>query len=152
MSDQPRKPDLSALTASLSDVISKMPVIPKFSLPDIRMPEIGPSPLITNIDANMASEFHKKLAKWIADFDDRLDDKHEVGVRLVSFGQTIVFRLEGMGYWNPSLIVFTGRTDDNQPVELIQHVSQISILLMKLAREDPSEPKPRIGFRAIDGE
>jgi hypothetical protein len=53
---------------------------------------------------------------------------------------------DDIGYWNPSLISFQGRTDDGQPVELIQHVSQISILLMKLKRPDPSKPKRKIGF------
>jgi hypothetical protein len=96
--------------------------------------------------ANFASEFHKRLVKWINDFDSTLDQEHEVGVRLVSFGQTVVFHLDDMSYWNPSLISFQGTTEDGQPVELIQHVSQISILLMKLKRPDPTKPKRKIGF------
>jgi hypothetical protein len=76
----------------------------------------------------------------------KLDQAHEVGVRLVNFGQTIVFSLERMGYSDPSLITFAGTMEDGQPVELVQHVSQISILLTKIARPDPSAPKRRIGF------
>jgi hypothetical protein len=96
--------------------------------------------------ANFASEFYRRLVKWINDFDSTLDQEHEVGVRLVSFGQTVVFHLDDMSYWNPSLISFQGTTEDGQPVELIQHVSQISILLMKLRRPDLSQPKKKIGF------
>jgi len=106
-----------------------------------RIPEI---PIPKNY--NLASEFYSRLVEWINDFDSSLDQEYEVGVRLVSFGQTVVFHLDDMGYWNPSLISFRGRTDDGQPVELIQHVSQISILLMKLKRPDPSKPKRKIGF------
>jgi hypothetical protein len=69
-----------------------------------------------------------------------------VGVRLVSFGQSVVFHLEQIGYWNPSLISFKGFTEDGEPVELIQHVSQISVLLTKLSRKDPTKPKKPIGF------
>lgn len=98
---------------------------------------------------NLASEFYMRLSKWINDFDSTLDQEHEVGVRLVSFGQTVVFHLEDISYWNPSLISFLGFTEDGQPVELIQHVSQISILLMKLKRPDPTKPRSKIGF--IDG-
>jgi len=108
------------------------------------------SPILPNItppvNGNLASEFHKRLAEWIHGFEERLDDQHEVGVRLVSFGQSMVFHLRDMGYWNPSLISFQGVSEDGNPVELIQHVSQISILLMKLPRRDPSKPKTKIGF------
>jgi hypothetical protein len=112
--------------------------------PTFRLPP--PSPLVTNVEANYASEFHKRLVAWINDFDSQLDQQHEVGVRLVSFGQTVVFHLADISYWNPSLIVFKGAMEDGQPVELIQHVSQISILLMRLPRKDPNQPKTRIGF------
>jgi len=108
-----------------------------------RMPELR---VPTN--PNLASEFHKRLVKWINDYDASLDQEHEVGVRLVSFGQTVVFHLNDIGYWNPSLISFDGFTNEGEPVQLIQHVSQISILLMKLKRIDTSQPKKKIGFRA----
>ena len=57
---------------------------------------------------------------------------------------TITFNLTGMSYWNPSLISFQGFTEKGEPVELIQHVSQISILLQKAKRKNPETPK--IGF------
>lgn len=81
-----------------------------------------------------------------------LDNEHEVGVRLVNFGQTVVFSLEDMRYCDPSLISFIGRTQEGQPVEFIQHVNQISILLMKLPRQYPAEPKRPIGFRLEERE
>jgi hypothetical protein len=101
--------------------------------------------------ANTAGEFYNRLVEWINDFDAQLDAAHEVGVRLVSFGREVTFHLTGMSWRNPSLISFTGKTDQDQPVELIQHVSQISILLVKLPRLNPDEPKARIGFR-VEGE
>jgi hypothetical protein len=106
------------------------------------------NPVVEATEANYASEFYHRLTKWIRDYDAKLDQAQEVGVRLVSFGQSVVFHLENMGYWNPSLISFKGRTDKDEPVELIQHVSQISILLMALPRKDPTQPKNPIGFQA----
>jgi len=120
-----------------------LPAPKRFELPEIQIPR---SPLIEATEANYASEFYKRLEKWINHFNASLDEEHEVGVRLVNFGQTIVFHLEALGYWNPSLIGFSGKTESGEPVELIQHVSQISILLMKLQRRDPGKPKRRIGF------
>jgi hypothetical protein len=100
------------------------------------------------MEQNQASEFHNRLAKWINEFNSSLDEQHDVGIRLVNFGQTVVFHLARLGYWNPSLMWFAGTTDNGDPVELIQHVSQISILLMKLPRRDPTKPKTPIGFHA----
>ncbi len=105
--------------------------------------------LVENVEDNYASEFYRRLAEWISDFDNSLDNDSEVGVRLVNFGQTVVFTLEGMGYYNPSLILFKGHTEDGSPVELIQHVSQISILLMKLPRKNPEQPKKALGFQVV---
>jgi len=118
------------------------------NLDNFRIPEVMFKPS----DHNLASGFYQRLSKWIADFDASLDDAHEVGVRLVNFGQSVVFHLADMGYWNPSLISFKGCTEDGNPVELIQHVNQISILLMKLPRKDPTQPKKRIGFDSSDEE
>src|ERR1051325_1113573 len=115
-------------------------------LPQIRMPDVGPSPLVVAAQSNRASEFYKRLARLIADFDASLDQEHEVGVRLVNFGQSIVFHLQDMGHWNPSLLFLIGVTDDGNPVQLIQHVSQISVLLMRVPRKDTSKPKQPFGF------
>lgn len=97
-------------------------------------------------DPNLASEFHKRLTTWINDFNRELDDEYEVGVQLVSFGEKVTFHIKNIGYWNPSLISFSGITDEGAPVELIQHVTQISILLMKMERTEPENPKKPIGF------
>ena len=101
---------------------------------------------------NLASEFYDRLVQWINDFDKGLDPQFEVGVRLVNFGQSVTFHLQDIGYWNPSLISFKGSSEQGEPVELIQHVSQISILLMKVARQDPSKPKQPIGFKNGDAQ
>jgi hypothetical protein len=103
----------------------------------------------TILDQNLASEFYDRLKQRIEEFDQSLDQDHEVGVRLVSFGQTVIFHVLGMGYSNPSLIIFFGAShEDGSPIELIQHVSQISMLLIRLPRNDPSKPKRPIGFNA----
>jgi Family of unknown function (DUF6173) len=102
--------------------------------------------------ANRASGFYERLVAWINAFDADLDQEHEVGIRLVSFGQSVAFRLNDIGFWDPSLISFSGETDDGNPVELIQHVSQISVLLLKLPRKDPTKPKRPIGYTPDCGE
>ncbi|MBD2247559.1 DUF6173 family protein [Nostoc sp. FACHB-888] len=95
---------------------------------------------------SLASQQAKILIKQINDFDESLDSDQEVGVRLVYFGQSITFHVSNIGYFNPSLIVFLGLTEEGKPIQLIQHVSQISFLLMALPKLNPEKPKKRIGF------
>jgi len=119
--------------------------IPKLTIPDLPI-VLGGNIITSAIKSNFASEFHHRLVNWINDFHKELDEEHEVGVRLVNFGQSITFHIENIGFSNPSLISFSGRTENGEPVELIQHVTQISMLLMKMKRAKPEEPKRPIGF------
>ncbi|MGA2146560.1 MAG: DUF6173 family protein [Bryobacteraceae bacterium] len=133
--------DLQSLIPKFPDLQSLAP-----KLPDLRnLPELR-NPVIESLEHNYASAFHERLVKMISRFDAKLDQEHEVGARLVNFGESVVFHLANIGFWNPSLIIFSGETDDGKPVELIQHVSQISVLLVKLPRKDPSKPKQPLGF------
>ncbi len=95
---------------------------------------------------NLASGFAKRLLLQITQFDAELDADHEVGMKLVSFGQSITFHVSDVGYYNPSLILFIGLTEDGNRVELVQHVSQISFLLTVLPKLHPEKPKRKIGF------
>lgn len=97
-------------------------------------------------DSHRASGFNKRLVQWINDFHRSLDENYEAGACLTTFGQSVTFHIENIGYWNPALISFNGFTEEGNPVELIQHISQISILLVKLKRKKPEEPKRPIGF------
>lgn len=112
-------------------------------------------------DGELASGFHRRLMEWVQEFEDSLDDEHEVGLQLANFGNQIVVHVTDISYWNPRLIKFIGfvakkeDTDDGpqviqQPVELIQNVGQLNFLLMKVPRTDPTKPKHRIGFHVED--
>lgn len=132
--------------ANINEIVKSMGVIPTI---ERKVPPLNfVNPVVESVQQNKASQFHRRLIEYVKDFDDSLDQTAEVGVRLVSFGQTITFHLESMGYWDPSLIAFAGVTDNGDPIELIQHVSQISILLMKLPRREPDKPKKPIGFHS----
>ena len=97
-----------------------------FNTPDIKR--------IKNIqqtltESNYASTFYEQLAMMINDFESELDQEHEIGARLVSFGKSIQFHIEDIGFQNPSLITFFGTLESGSKVELIQHVSQISFFV-----------------------
>lgn len=98
------------------------------------------------VNPNLASEFYIRLISMINEYNRGLDNENEVGARLVNFGESITFHIENIGYYNPSLIIFYGKLDNGASVQLIQHISQISILLVTMKRIDISTPKHPIGF------
>ena len=60
---------------------------------------------------NPAAWTYQKLGESIKDFEADLDKEHEIGARLVSFGQTVVFHIEDVGYYGPDIITFSGIND-----------------------------------------
>lgn len=95
-------------------------------------------------DDNAAKWMFERLATYIKQFEGTLDDEHEIGARLVSFGHNLTFHIEDMGYYGPDMIVFYGKNDSGEPVQLIQHTSQLSVLLVAVRKQ--SEHPRRIGF------
>ncbi len=96
-----------------------------------------------------ASAFFEQMKKRIKSFEDKLDPQQQVAMRLVSFGITTVFQLEEAGCVDPALIWFTGTTEDGQPVELIQHYSQVNVYLMAVPLTPKVAARRPIGFHAI---
>src|SRR5690348_5930792 len=79
---------------------------------------------------NPAQWMYERLGKYIQEFEAELDNEHEVGARLVSFGQSITFHIVRMGYSDPDMIIFYGISEKMGKVQLIQHLSQFSVLLV----------------------
>lgn len=98
------------------------------------------------LEKGYANIFYEQLVERIKKFDKSIDEDHEVGVKLVSYGNVFQFYLTGLGYQNPYLMIFKGVLDDNSPVELLQHVTQINFTLIKLKKVEPEKPKRKIGF------
>lgn len=106
-----------------------------------------PIPHIHNLNEhNLAAQLSRQLLEYVWDFDNALDQDHEVAMKLVNFGQAITVRVNAIGYSNPNLISFFGTLEDESPVHLVQHVSQINFLMVATKRKDSQEPKRSIGF------
>ena len=96
--------------------------------------------------SNLASNLAEQLDLKMQEFDSNLETEHEVGVKLASFGESITFHVSDISYSDPSLIMFHGLTNNGEPVELMQHISQISLILIVLPKLEPEKPKRKIGF------
>ena len=117
------------------------------------LPEAQVSPVTLNAIHKNAYERadyqHEVIMKRIKEFEDDLDDEHEVAIKLASFGQSILLAVTDIGYSNPFTLVFYGFVD-KQPATLIQHMSMLNFLLLAVKKEDPQKPPRRIGFCVDD--
>jgi hypothetical protein len=96
-------------------------------------------------NASPAQWMYARIAQAIVAFEKQLDQQHEVGFRLVSFNDSQTMHVLDVGYWAPDLILFFGKSQDGAPMQLMQHVSQVSLLLVAAKKQTEEEPR-RIGF------
>jgi len=105
--------------------------------------------VLSGSSLNPAKWAHERIVRSINRFEEDLDDQHEVGARLVTFGPAILIQVEDVGYWGPDIVIFYGIDEGGQKVQLLQHVSQLSVLLVAVKK---AHDKPRrIGFQLMEG-
>ena len=91
-----------------------------------------------------AGWMYKRLVDTINDFEKNLSNDFQAGGRLIS-SQDIVFSIDNIGYWGPDMIIFYGTLSNGSQVELIQHISQLNLLLVAVPRtDDTSKPRRKI--------
>lgn len=96
---------------------------------------------------------YERLILYINNFEEQLDDNQEVAMGFAG-SDAGVLRIEGMGYFDPDIVTFYGSDHEGNRTQLIQHVSQLNVILRALPIEifeDADEPTPtRIGFRLAE--
>ena len=89
---------------------------------------------------------YERLILYIQNFEKQLDAEHEVAMGFVG-GDAGVLRIEGMGYFDPDIVTFYGTEGSGAKTQLVQHVSQMNVMLRALPKGKPEAPANRIGFR-----
>ncbi|WP_347312178.1 DUF6173 family protein [Defluviimonas sp. SAOS-178_SWC] len=89
---------------------------------------------------------YERLILYIKNFESQLDNEHEVAMGFTG-GDAGVLRIEGIGYFDPDIVTFYGRDEDGARTQLIQHVSQLSVMLRAMPKAPEVEEPRRIGFR-----
>ena len=102
---------------------------------------------------NLAEWAYERVKSLIFDFEKELSPDEEIGCRLVSFNANSVYYIDDIGYWGPDIIMFycTDSTN-NAKATLIQHISQLNVLLLKLPRKNGDKEARRIGFNIKERE
>jgi hypothetical protein len=111
---------------------------------DVQPLHVPPLMSQSQSELNPAEWMHERLVKSIATFEEELDKTKEIGARLVNFGPSEAVSIENVSYWGPDLIIFQGTNIDGHPVELLQHYTQVNVLLVAVPAKN--DPPRRIGF------
>ncbi len=92
---------------------------------------------------------YERLILYIQNFEKTLDNEHEVAMGFTG-GDAGVLRIEGMGYFEPDIITFYGSDPAGGKTQLVQHVSQLNVMLRALPKQVEEAAPSRIGFRLAE--
>ena len=135
--------DLSRLGSTVSSLNTSMQRLHDIELQERKYQNIP----IEIANASTAGEVCKRLECIVNDFMSSLNPEQEVGIQLVSFGATHQIAVECISAIGPNLLVFKG-SENGLPMTLVQHISQLSFLLVPLPLSQPDAgPRRKIGFQ-----
>lgn len=110
-----------------------------------------PEPLNRPVSEKSAAQWaYERLILYIRNFEEQLDSEHEVAMGFTG-GDAGVLRIEGMGFFDPDIVTFYGTDGAGARTQLIQHVSQLNVMLRALPKPQMDSPAKRIGFRLASG-
>ncbi len=99
------------------------------------------------VDQKSPAEWaYERLILYIQNFEKQLDNEHEIAMGFTG-GDAGVLRIEGMGFFDPDMVTFYGTDSMGAKNQLVQHVSQLNVMLRALPKEVQAEAPNRIGFR-----
>lgn len=91
---------------------------------------------------------YQRLILYLQKFEEQLDGDHEIGLGFAG-SDAGRLRIMGMGYFAPDIVTFYGVDDDGQRTQLVQHISQLNVMLKAMPK---ANDKPhRIGFHLRAG-
>lgn len=89
---------------------------------------------------------YERLILYIQNFEKTLDNEHEVAMGFAGDSSGVI-KIEGMGYYDPDIITFYGSDVTGAKTQLVQHVTQLSVMLRALPKQVEQAEPTRIGFR-----
>lgn len=93
---------------------------------------------------NPAGYMLDRLRFLINNFQANMSDEAEIGITVVGGGSDPSFHLRQIAASDPDMLIFDGLDERGRNVQLLQHHSQMSVMLIEMPK---LEEKPhRIGF------
>lgn len=108
------------------------------------------TPAAPPVAKSAAGWAYDRLVLYIRNFESQLDQSEEIAMGFAG-SDAGVLQIEGLGYHDPDIITFYGRDEGGLKTQLVQHVSQLSVMLRAVPKQQPEAPPRRIGFRLNAG-
>ena len=103
------------------------------------------------VDQKSPAEWaYQRLILYIQNFEKMLDAEQEVAMGFTDTGGGFL-RIEGLGHFDPDIVTFYGTDQTGAKVQLVQHVSQLNVLLRAMPKQNTEEAPRRIGFQLAAG-
>ena len=110
-------------------------------------PEMAQKPVAQKSPAEWAYE---RIILYIQNFEENLDSEEEMVMGYVG-SEAGNMRVEGMGFFAPDLVSFYGRDENGLKTQMVQHVSQLTVMLRAMPKPDAEREAVRIGFKLGEG-
>lgn len=86
---------------------------------------------------------YERIILYIKNFEEQLNSDEEVGMGMAG-GDVGTIHIQGVGFFAPDLITFYGNDGSGARTQLVQHVSQLNVMLRAAPKQ--TETPTRIGF------
>lgn len=91
---------------------------------------------------------YERSVLYLKKFEEGLDDGHEIAMGFAGTDAGVL-KIEGMGYFDPDIVTFYGADAGGIKMQLVQHVSQLSVVFRALPKAVETEEPNRIGFKLL---
>lgn len=103
----------------------------------------------TAVPKSPAQWAYERVVLYLKKFEEGLDNEHEAAIGFTG-ADAGVLRIEGMGYFDPDVLTFYGADPSGGRTQLVQHVSQLNVMLRALPKQVQDAAPNRIGFRLVE--
>ncbi|MEH6519935.1 DUF6173 family protein [Sulfitobacter sp.] len=92
---------------------------------------------------------YERTVLYLKKFEEALDDDHEVAMGFAGTDAGVL-KIEGMGYFDPDIVTFYGSDPAGAKMQLVQHVSQLSVVFRAAPKSAEAAEPNRIGFKLLE--
>ena len=136
----------TSVDALEDDVLPKMRAANAAGIQDAELPSAMTQAISKKSPAQWAYE---RVVLYLKKFEETLDAEHEAVMDFAG-GDAGVLRIEGMGYFDPDIVTFYGTDAAGAKTQLVQHVTQLNVMLRAIPKEVDAPESNRIGFRLAE--
>lgn len=91
---------------------------------------------------------YERLVLYIKNFEEKLAGDEEVAMGFTDTGAGIL-KIEGIGFFDPDIVTFYGIDGAGARAQLVQHVTQLNVMLRAVPKPVEVDAPRRIGFQLV---